>query len=261
MGEHFSPTRRFRANMGFSRQSRRVSVIFFLALHPIDMKSTNLEDAAAAQTLADEEIARRVLSGEVGLYELLMRRHNQLVYRSVRSLIRDETEAEDVMQHAYVAAYEALGSFRGGSMFSTWLVRIAMNEALTRLRRATKFTVLEGGRSQEEIVAEQTTDTSPEDVAERRQMLGILERAIDNLPDIYRSVVMLRDVEGLSTAEAAQILDTSEDVMKTRLHRAKALLRERLVALGEAHVGSAFPFEAPRCNRVVQTVMGRIANV
>lgn len=235
-----------------------MSVTFLLVLHPMDMKSTNLEVPAAAQTLSDEEIARRVVSGEVALYELLMRRHNQLVYRSVRSLIRDETEVEDVMQHAYVAAYQGLGSFRGSSMFSTWLVRIAMNEALTRLRRATKFTVLEGGRSQEEIVAEQTTDMSPEDVAERRQLLGILERAIDSLPDMYRTVVMLRDVEGLSTAEAAQMLDTSEDVIKTRLHRAKALLRERLVALGEAHVDGAFRFEAPRCNRVVQNVMATI---
>lgn len=204
----------------------------------------------------DSELVRRVLAGEVALFELLMRRNNQRVYRAVRSLIRDETEVEDVMQQAYVAAYSKLSQFQGSAQFSTWLVRIAVNEALMRLRQARKFVALDGG-PQEDAVSQDRKPT-PEEATARRELVALLERAVDALPDIYRTAFVLRDVEGLSTAETAAALETSEDVIKTRLHRAKAALRDKMNELLDAQAREAFSFHAVRCDRVVNSVMKRI---
>jgi RNA polymerase sigma-70 factor (ECF subfamily) len=206
----------------------------------------------------DEEIARRVLAGETALFEVLMRRHNQRVYRAIRSVLRDEAEVEDAMQQAYLSAYLHLAEFEGSARLSTWLVRIAVNEALGRLRRDRRRLALADAIEGTAPMTNPPPET-PEDTADRRELTAMLEREVDGLPELYRTVFVLREVEGLTTADAAQALGTSEDVVKTRLHRARGLLHERLAALADARRGEIFAFHAPRCDRVVAAVMDAIA--
>jgi len=200
------------------------------------------------------------VAGETPLFEVLMRRHNQRVYRTARSIVKDEAEVEDVMQQTYLAAFGSLGQFAGTAKFSTWLMRIAINEALARRRRALQLVTDEGAGKKEpegpmKVVSE---SANPEEQASRRELARMLESAIDQLPESFRSVVMLREVEGLSTAEAADVLGISEELVKTRLHRAKHQMRESLIQNIDAHSQKAFPFYAPRCDRVVATVFARI---
>jgi RNA polymerase sigma-70 factor (ECF subfamily) len=215
------------------------------------------------EPLSDEEIVRRVRGGERDLYELLMRRHNQRVYRAIRSVMRDEAEIEDVMQQAYVQAYLHLDQFAGLARFSTWLVRIAINEALARSRRNPRL-VLVAGRDDGSQEAEVFMNTgsggrTPEQHAQDREMVLLVERAIDELPEMYRTVMIMREIEGMSTAEVAQALDITEDVVKTRLHRARASLQGRVHEADD--LGGAFPFEARRCDRVVGAVMQALADL
>ncbi len=209
---------------------------------------------AAAPT--DEEVVRRVRAGERERFEVLMRRHNPRVYRAVRSILRDEDEAEDAMQQAYVRAYVHLAEFEGASAFSTWLVRIAVNEALGRLRGHSRLVPLEEAPEEGDRPA---AGGSPEDAAAAREAMALLEHAIDALPLHYRTVYVLREVEQLSTADAALALGLSEDVVKVRLHRARAALREIVAARLGGAARDAFPFLAPRCDRVVAAVMAELA--
>jgi RNA polymerase sigma-70 factor (ECF subfamily) len=214
------------------------------------MKSVDVPTARPEPPPTDEEIARRVLAGETALFELLMRRHNQLVYRAVRPLLRDESEVEDVMQQAYVQAYVALGQFAGRAQFRTWLVRIAVHEAMRRVHRARRHPQL----GEDEDPADPAPVTPP-DRAANRELQTLLEGAIDALPPIYRQVFVLREVEGLDTRDTAIALEVTEDVVKTRLRRAKMHLHRRLAAVAAAELGRAFAFEAPRCDRVVHGVL------
>ncbi len=219
--------------------------------------------AGAAAALTDEQVVERVLGGDADLFELLMRRHNGRVYRTVRSVLRDESEVEDVMQQAYVRAWLNLRQFKGTSRFSTWLTRIALNEALgrARARRTARLVVVGdvGASVDEDVMAVQPA--SPEDRAEARELSALLERAVDALPDLYRTVYMLRNVEDLDVAETAEALEVSEDVVKTRLHRARALLRDALFEHVTSGGAEAFPFHAPRCDRVVGGVLRIIADM
>jgi RNA polymerase sigma-70 factor (ECF subfamily) len=220
---------------------------------------TLIPDLSAAE-LPDREVIERVLAGDTGLYELLMRRYNQRVYRAVRAVLRDDAEAEDVMQEAYVRAYQYLPRFEQRASFCTWVTRIAVNESLARLERKKRFTSdvdLEGTSVTESL---ESKSMNPEQAAASVQSRALLEEAILELPFPYRIVIMLRDVEEMNTAEAAQVLDLSEDVVKVRLHRGRALLRRQLYARVGATDASAFQFLAPRCDRVVAAVMGRIIN-
>jgi RNA polymerase sigma-70 factor (ECF subfamily) len=202
----------------------------------------------------DEEVVARVRAGDLAAYELLMRRHNRLVYRAIRSLVRDEDEVEDVMQQAYVSAFTRLDQFRGESRFSTWLVAVALNEARARLRRQTLRAVADdAGAGRPE-----TTPPTPESEVAMREFVTLVERAVERLPEMYQTVFMLREVEGLATAEAAAALGVSEDVVKTRLHRARTLLREVLADDVGRVAPHAFEFYAPRCDRVVAGVLARI---
>ncbi len=210
--------------------------------------------------LPDEEVVRRVVAGETELFELLMRRNNQRVYRAVRSILRDEDEAEDAMQQAYVSAFLHLREFSGGSRFSTWLTRIALNEALGRVRRRRPLVALDA-RTAEEPSPMTDPPSTPERDAARRELGTLIERAIDGLPAIYRTVVLLRDVEGLSTSEAAEALGIAEEAVKTRLHRARAMLQERVASFVGEGLATAFPFYAPRCDRVVRAVMARVSRL
>jgi RNA polymerase sigma-70 factor (ECF subfamily) len=209
--------------------------------------------------LRDEQLVARVCAGDTALFEVLMRRHNQRVYRAVRAIIRDEAEAEEIMQQAYVSAFTHLNQFQGTARFSTWLVKIAVNEALARKRRGARLVALDGGADSEELMSTSgRPPADPERDASAREFALLIEGAVDELSDLYRTVFMLREVEGMGTADAADVLGVSEDVVKTRLHRAKALVREKLEARIGAGTSEAFPFHDSRCDRVVAGVLSRI---
>jgi RNA polymerase sigma-70 factor, ECF subfamily len=213
----------------------------------------------AAASLPDDEVVRRVRLGETALFEVLMRRYNQRLYRVARAILRDDAEAEDVMQHAYVAAYTHLGQYAGRALFSTWLTRIAVHEALARLRRRGRETGAGAWFDPEEDVFGllRSAVPDPEQQVLDVEMRFLLESAIESLPLAYRSVFVLREVEGLSTLETADCLGVSADVVKTRLHRARALLREAL-SQRPTPVTALYPFACPRCDRVVNAVAARI---
>ena len=208
---------------------------------------------------SDAETIQQVLDGNNAMFELLMRRYNERVYRAARSIVRDEQEAEDVMQQAYVNAFTHLRQFNGSAQFSTWLTRIAINEALARVRRRGRYEAFDDDISNVEPFMSSNPAQSPERQAFAGELRGLLEWAIDSLPDGMREVFMLREVEGLSTSEAAECLGTSEDVVKTRLSRGRAHLRRLLMERTGATAPEAFRFYRPRCDRVVAQVLARIA--
>ena len=211
------------------------------------------------KTLPDDEVVGRVLGGQTALFELLMRRHNERIYRTARAIVKDEREAEDVMQQAYVNAYAHLGQFDGRAQFSTWLTRIAVHEALARVRKRARVTGLfphEHAFQDAQMPTSQSPD--PERQAFARELGGLLERAIDRLPDGSREVFMLRQVEGMSTAEVAVTLEITEDVVKTRLSRARAALRRDLAAKVDMASPDTFRFLRPRCDHIVAAVLARI---
>ena len=221
----------------------------------------NAQELVRNPAFDDAEVVRRVLAGEVALFEVLLRRHDTRVYRTVRSILRDEAEAEDAMQAAWVRVYQHLGEWAGASAFSTWLVRIAANEALGRLRKRARVVPLQppGGEGDAEggIMDERADD--PEERAAASEAVRLIERAVDELPPPYRSVYVLRELEELSTAETAEALGLGEDAVKVRLHRARAMMRRSLGAAIDRAAKDAFPFLAPRCDRLVARVMAAIA--
>jgi RNA polymerase sigma-70 factor (ECF subfamily) len=208
------------------------------------------------RALLDEEVVERVRAGELGLFEIIMRRYNQRLYRTARAITGDDDEAQDVVQAAYVRAYASLDQFAGRASFVTWLTRIAAHEAFARLRRRGRFVAIEDA-----MPTISSTTRGPEQRVSDRELAQALEAAIDALPDVYRSVFVLRDVEGLSTAETAECLEITVQTAKTRLHRARTLLRSHLVASARAALPAAFPFAGARCDAVVAGVLVRIADV
>jgi RNA polymerase sigma-70 factor (ECF subfamily) len=207
----------------------------------------------------DADIVSRVVAGDRDLFEVLMRRHNQRVYRAIRSILRDEAEVEDAMQQTYLLAYAHLGEFAGASSFATWLTRIAVNEALGRLRKRVHLVSIDEHREAGEDGAMSRRNATPEESAANREAVGILERAMDRLGPMYRSVVMLRDVEQLSTGETADALGITEEAVRIRLHRARLALRETYADEVSRGGAEAFPFHAPRCDRVVAAVMAALS--
>jgi RNA polymerase sigma-70 factor (ECF subfamily) len=221
-------------------------------------------ERARQEEWADEQLVQRVLNGDVFLFELLMRRHNQRVYRAARSILRDDSESEDVMQETYLRAYQHLAQFEGRARFSTWLTRIAVNESIRRAAFSGRYEPLseDGHEGEDELTPGiQKSSPTPESDLSRTEMTSILEKAILTLPERYRLVVMLRDVEEMSTAETAEALSLSEANVKVRLHRAHELLRNELFAIAGSASRNAFGFGASRCDRVVQAVLGQIAEL
>jgi len=208
--------------------------------------------------LTDDEIVARIRAGETALFEELMRRYNQRVYRVARAIIKDEAEAEDIMQQAYVNAFTHLHQFENRATFSTWLTRIAIYEALGRRRRSRASTSLSEDEDGEAIPLMDTARPDPERQAYASELKTLLEDSVDALPEHYRAVFMLREVEGLSTAETAEGLDLGEEAVKTRLHRARAMLRRELYARAGGNTAEAFTFHLSRCDRVVAGVFARL---
>jgi len=202
-----------------------------------------LEQAALNDT-PDEDLVRRVLAGETRLFELIMRRHSQRLYRVARGILRDRCEAEDVMQAAYVRAYQHLSQFAGRAKFSTWLTRIAVHEALNRLEERGRLRYIEEMSGPESPASDvvHSQEPTPEQYVSSREHARVLEKAVLALPPKYRVVVMMRDLEEMSVAETAGCLDITEENVKVRLHRARAMLRHAIYARIK---GSRFPRNSP----------------
>ena len=196
------------------------------------------------------------------LYEVIMRRYNQRLYRTARAILHSDAEAEDVMQDAYVRAYEHLDQFAARAPFAAWLTRIAVHEALARLRQSNRTQPLDDTQNDGDQPMQVTSKSpDPEQSASSTQLRDLLEEAVLGLPEHYRTVIMLRDIEELSTAETAEALDLTEDNVKVRLHRGHGMIRSWLLERIGAGAKQAFPFMGDRCDRVVGGVFNRLAAV
>jgi RNA polymerase sigma-70 factor (ECF subfamily) len=217
------------------------------------------------RALTDEDVVGRVRAGETALFEIVMRRHNQRLFRVARAVLRDDAEAEDAVQQAYLSAYSHLDQFAGQARFSTWLTRITLNESLARRKKRIHLAEVEMGDTLTDTFEETSaamskskSNPNPEDQASMRELTGLLEAAVDELPEIYRVVFMMREVQELSTAETAACLELTEEAVKVRLHRAKGFLRETLFARLDARAPETFSFLGARCDRIVANVLARL---
>ena len=215
--------------------------------------------------LPDSEIARRVAAGDEDAFRLLMRRHNQTLYRTARSILRDDAEAEDAVQEAYLLAYGAIGKFRGDAKLSTWLVRIVVNEAIARSRkRARSAEVIridadvERGSEPGEVNMSETPQEQPEQGVLRAEIRRLLEKKIDELPDVFRTVFVLRALEEMTVEETAAVLDIPEATVRTRFFRGRSLLREAIAREIDFTFEDAFAFAGERCDRITDGVLARL---
>ena len=209
---------------------------------------------AAPHSMIDEEVVLRVLDGDTALFEILMRRHNQRLYRVARAVLQNDADAEDAVQQAYLNAYRHLNQFEGRCRFATWLTRIAVYQALAQRRRA--LGTLFQSNDQQLVEGAVSGSPDPERQAYVGELSALLDSALAAIPDRYRSVFMLREVHGLNTADTAQQLQLTESTVKTRLHRAKDLLQRKLV---DVTTTEPFRFDGARCDRLVAVVMARSA--
>ncbi|OWW04875.1 RNA polymerase subunit sigma [Rhizobium sp. R72] len=217
-------------------------------------------------TLADVELARRAIARDRQAFRAIMTTHNQRLFRLARSILRDDGEAEDVVQEAYMRAFANLERFRGESSLGTWLSRIVINEALGRLRKKRRAAINVNSAEQGSgatILQFPVDDSSsdPERTMAQRQILQLVEQATDALPDTYRTVFVARVIEGLSVEETAHLLGLRAETVKTRLHRARRLVRERLDEQIGPVLLCAFPFAGRRCKRLTAAVMSRLGFV
>jgi RNA polymerase sigma-70 factor, ECF subfamily len=205
------------------------------------------------QTHADAEdatIIARVCAGDLAAFAVLMRRYNQRLYRAARAILRDDSEAEDVVQETYLRAFAHLSGFRYEARLGTWLTKIAVNEACARLRRSRRARVTDD--------IDVAGDDTPEHCAHEGELRSALETAIDRLPARLRVVFVLRALEELSTAETARILGISPVAVKVRLHRARAAIQRSLSGQFEGATAEAFMFLGLRCGRLTAAVLGRL---
>lgn len=215
-----------------------------------------------AENVPDTELAGRAARGDGAAFETIMRRHNQLLFRTARGIVRSDSEAEDVVQEAWMLAWRGLSGFRAESKLSTWLVRIAVNEALGRLRRKrAQIIPLEAAMMSPDndtrSALTEAPERSPENSIERRQVRALVEARIALLPEAFRCVFMLRAIEEMSVDEVADVLDIPAATVRTRYFRARALLRESLAQEMDVAIGEAFGFAGERCDRIVAGVMAR----
>lgn len=220
------------------------------------------------ESLSDTELVRRVAAQDHEAFRVLMQRYNQKLYRVARSILKDDAEAEDAVQEAYLLAYRAMGKFRGDAKLSTWLVRIAVNESIARLRkrkRTAEVIRLDGEAEPDSETAEanmdEATPEQPEHAAIRAQARRLLEAKIDELPDAFRTVFVLRAVEEMTVEEAAAVLAIPEATVRTRFFRAKGLLREALAREIDFGFENAFAFAGARCDRIVANVLARLKDL
>jgi RNA polymerase sigma-70 factor (ECF subfamily) len=212
---------------------------------------------------SDNELLQRAREGRPDAFSMLIRRHDRYLYRVARSVLRDDGEAEDVVQQTYLLAFGKLVDFRGAASLRTWLTRIALNEAVRRRRRQRAIVDLgqvdtAQERVRSEIYLSALTISTPEGAAARSQIREILERAIDALPPGFRTVFVMRDVEEASVEETATVLGVRPETVRTRLHRARRILRERLGDELATVLKDVFPFERPRCDAMVRRLLSNV---
>lgn len=212
--------------------------------------------------IPDAELARRVADGEEAAIRLLTKRHNQTLFRTARAILRDDAEAEDAVQEAYLKAIRAISNFHGDSKLSTWLIRITVNEALAKLRRAKRTAEvipLAGDLPSGEMMYESTQSETPtpEEEAARAESRRLMEARIDALPETFRTVFVLRAVEELTVEETAAVLGIPEATVRTRFFRARAQLRESLSREMDVALENAFHFAGQRCERITEAVVAR----
>jgi RNA polymerase sigma-70 factor, ECF subfamily len=218
----------------------------------------------AATPADDAALVRRVVAGDAAAFELVMRRHNRRLFRLARATLRDDAEAEDALQEAYLAAHRALPGFRGDASLATWLSRLVTNECLDRLRKRARrdniFPIgsLEAENDMEFAMTESQASASPDQMLLRAQVRSLLERKLDALPASFRCVFVLRAVEELSVEETAQSLGIAEATVRSRHFRARSLLRESLAREIDLAERDLYEFGGEHCNRVVATVLGRL---
>ena len=209
----------------------------------------------------DATLAGRVLAGERGAFEMLMRRYNRRLYRVARSMLRNDAEAEDALQDAYLAAYQSLGNFRGEASLATWLSRVVVNQCLGRMRRQARRDnivpmVSLGGPDEQEHAAMPSEEThTPDRALMRAELRAVLERKLDELPEAFRTVFVLRCVEELSVEETARVLAIPEATVRTRHFRARSMLRESLAQDIDVAERDVFSFDGERCDRIVAGVL------
>ena len=207
---------------------------------------------------------QKVAEGQEAAFEAIMRRHNGRLFRVARAILKDDADAEDALQDAYLDAYRHMSDFRGDSQLSTWLTRIVVNQSLMRLRRQKRERVVvpfDGGehrQQREEVEVADEKAESPSQAAMRAEVRRLLEQRIDQLPVAFRTVFVMREVEDMSVEETAACLGIPEATVRTRLFRARALLRESLVRDMDAATADVFGFAGARCDRIVATVLSRI---
>lgn len=224
-----------------------------------------LAQTAVCASLSDVELATRASKGDELAFERIMRRHNQLLFRTARSILKSDAESEDAVQEAYLSAWRALGSFRDDARLSTWLVRIVINESLGRLRRRDAQMIpldsaMELAEQQEQAWMVEEPNRQPEQMAFRAEMGRLIESRIHKLPDAYRTVFVLHALEELSAHEIAAALEISEATVRTRFFRARRLLRQALSREVDLAIGDAFTFAGQRCDRIVARVLARLAD-
>lgn len=213
------------------------------------------------KTLPDNEIIRKILNGEKQLFELIMRKYNQRLFRIGISMLKDEDEVEDIMQETYIKAYEHLAGFEYRSSFSTWLIRILINIALARKEHLRKFESAvthsdENGEIYDKINSEKSDMKTPEEYSINNELRILLENAIEKLPDKYRTIFTMREIEKMSVAETCACLNLTESNVKVRLNRAKEMLRENI--LNKYSDVDVYQFMGERCDRMVNKVMQKI---
>lgn len=227
------------------------------------MRSAAIESFAHLENCDDWMLVELARSGDEAAVGAIVKRHNRRLYRVARAVMRDDAEAEDVVQETYVRAFASLGSFRGESILSTWLTRIALNEALGRVRRrrpTTGIEKIEAEQSGARLIAFPSLRSSPNPETEmaRHQVRQVLEQAINDLPEPFRLVFVLREIEEMSTEEVAALLAVKPETIKTRLHRARRLMRTALERKLSSTFSELFPFDGARCDRMGAGVIRRL---
>jgi RNA polymerase sigma-70 factor (ECF subfamily) len=215
-------------------------------------------DTGRNPALADEEIVRRVLSGEVESFEILMRRYNQRLFRVVRSIVNNDDEAEDVLQDCYLRAFKHLRQFAGRAQFSTWLIKIGVHEALARHKRRQRMKSVDFDAAENTPLIPASGFPTAEQIVSNKELRAVLEKVIKELPVGLRLVFAMRMIEGVSTSESAECLDLTEANVKVRLHRARTILQSKI----DSHIGKEtrmlYQFDGVRCDRIVQSVLRRL---
>ena len=225
------------------------------------MLQSQLNNAARP---AEADLIRKAITGDETAIRAIIRTHNRRLYRVARSIVRDDSEAEDVLQEAYLHAFSALADFRGQSSLSTWLTRIVFNEALQRRRRRVDLPTEKTGLQQKmqsqvipfPYVGNRAVD--PESMTVQREFISLIEHAIDELPEDFRTVLVARAIEDMSIEETAELLGIKPETVKTRLHRARRLLKDDLADYFGSFMDDVFPFDGARCDRVTNAVIERL---